>query len=135
MHVGPVIVERHAPWIRMPNGFEAEPILNLAFLPVDSRQFRGQRLERGMVRGNGNLQNHPGRLVRPIKNIIIIENAFRLHPVLGENSHKSCLVLGQEVLGYCGDIGAVQQNCDLTVDRFFHGADLLRETLVKFFED
>src|ERR1035438_3394973 len=55
MHVGPVIVERHAPGIRMPSGFEAEPILNLALLPVDGRQFRGQRRERGMVLGNGSL--------------------------------------------------------------------------------
>ena len=45
MHVGPVIVERHAPWIRMPCGFQAEPILNLALLPVNGRQLRGQRRE------------------------------------------------------------------------------------------
>ncbi len=42
MHVGPVIVQRHAPRIRMPGGFQAEPILNLALLPVDGRQLRGQ---------------------------------------------------------------------------------------------
>ena len=35
MHVRPVIVERHATRIRMPYGFEAEPILNLSLLPVD----------------------------------------------------------------------------------------------------
>ncbi len=43
MHVGPVIVQRHAPRIRMPGGFQAEPVLNLALRPVDARQLRGQR--------------------------------------------------------------------------------------------
>ena len=53
MHVGPVIVERHAARIRMADGFEAEPILNLALLPVDGRQLRGQRREGGMSSGMG----------------------------------------------------------------------------------
>jgi hypothetical protein len=60
MHIGPVIVERHAARIRMPCGFEAEPILNFAFLPVDGGQLRCQRRERGMVARNGSLQDHPG---------------------------------------------------------------------------
>src|ERR1019366_10764722 len=70
MHVGPVIVERDATRIRMPDGFKAEPILNLALLPVDSRQFRCQRRKGGKSLGNGSLQNHPTRIAGPIENII-----------------------------------------------------------------
>src|SRR5450759_1345562 len=51
MHVGPVVVERDAPWIGMAGGFEAEPVLDLAFLPVDRGQAGGERRESRLVRG------------------------------------------------------------------------------------
>src|ERR1039458_4050360 len=88
-----------------------------------------------MVLGNGSLQNHPGGIAQPVEDVVVVENAFRLHPILGENRHQSCLALGEEVPGDCGGIRAVQQNCDLAGDRFFHGEDLLRETLAKFFRE
>ncbi len=56
MHIGPVIVERHSARIGMPCGFESEPILNFAFLPIDGGLLRCQRRERGMVNGMGALR-------------------------------------------------------------------------------
>ena len=44
-------------------------------------------------------------------------------------------MLGEEVPDDRSDVGAVQQNRDLIGDRFFHGADLLRKALAKFFKE
>src|ERR1035437_2900294 len=67
IHVGPVVVKRDAAWIRMADGFEAEPILNLTLLPVDGWQLRGQRGEGRRPLGNGSLQNHPASIAGPVK--------------------------------------------------------------------
>ncbi len=87
-----------------------------------------------MARGDGSLQQHPGRIARPVEEVVVVENAFRAHPVLGENGRQPRLSPGQQVPGYGGGIGTVQQNRELTGDRFFHGADLLGKTLAKFFQ-
>ena len=47
MHVRPVVVQCDPAGIRMSLGFDAEPILDFAFLPVDGRQLRRQGGERG----------------------------------------------------------------------------------------
>ena len=134
MHVGPVIVERHAPRIGVPGGFQAEPILNFALLPVDGRQLRGQRRKRRMIRGNGSFQNHPCSVVPPVENIVVVENTFLFHPVFGEDGHQPRLILGEKMPGDSGGIGTIQQNCDLIRDQLIHGADLLLKTLTKFFK-
>ncbi len=82
MHVGPVIVERNAARIRMPNGFEAKPILNLALLPVDCWQLRGQRREGGKSLGNGSLENHPAWFAGPVEDVVVVKNSFSLSPGL-----------------------------------------------------
>ena len=45
VHIRPVVVQRHAPRIRVAFGFDPEPVLNLALLPVHGRQIGGQRRE------------------------------------------------------------------------------------------
>src|ERR1035441_617010 len=57
MHIGPVIVQRDTPRIGMTRGFEAEPVLDLAFLPVHGGQPGGERWESGLVRGDRRLQD------------------------------------------------------------------------------
>ncbi len=119
----------------MARRFEAEPILNLALLPVDGRQLRGQRWKGGKSLGNRSLQNHPAWIARPVEYIVVIENAFGIDSILGEDGHDSRLVHSEEVPDNRRDVGAVQQNHDLIGDRFFHGADQLREAIVKLFKE
>ncbi len=134
MHVGPVIVQGHAPRIGMSDGFEAEPILNLALLPVDGRQLGGQRRERGMIGGNGRLQDQPVRVARPVKDVVVVENPLRLHPVFGKDGHQPRRVRGDQMPRDRGDVGAVQQNGELARYLLFHRADLLREKFANFLQ-
>ncbi len=88
-----------------------------------------------MLRGNGGLQNQPGWVARPIEDIVDVEDAFRMDPVLGEDGAKSRMVCGQQVPSdFCG-VGTVHENRELTGGRLFHGADLLRETLANFIQE
>src|ERR1039458_1053101 len=119
----------------MPGGFQAKPILNLALLPVDRRKFRGQRWERGILRGNRDLQNHPGWVARPIEDIVDVEDSFLMYAVLGEDGAKSRMVCGQQVPSDFGGVGTVHENRELAGDRLFHGADLQRETLPNFIQE
>ena len=50
MHVGPVVVQGDAAGIGMAVGFQAEPILDLALLPVDGRDFGGDGRKRRLAR-------------------------------------------------------------------------------------
>ena len=70
MHVGPVVVQGDAARVGMALGLDAEPVLNLALLPVDGGKLGGQRGKRGMLRGNGSLQNQPGWIARLVEDII-----------------------------------------------------------------
>jgi len=93
MHVWPVIVQRNAPRVGMPCGFQSKPVLDLALLPVDGGELRGQRRKRGILRGNWGLQNQPGWVARPIEDIVDVEDSLHMHAILGEDRHKSRLTL------------------------------------------
>src|ERR1035438_1786857 len=134
MHVGPVIVERYAPRVGMPGGFQAKPILNFALLPIDGGQLRGERWKRRMIPWDRSFQNYPGSIARMIEDIVVIEDTFRFHTVFGEDGHKPRLIAGEKMPRDFSGVGTVQENCHLVRGQFIYGADLLWKTIAKFFK-
>src|SRR5271157_5889702 len=75
MDVGPVVVERDPPRIGMTRGFEAEPVLDLALLPVDGGQLSGERREMRLAGGNRRLEDQIAGLAWLFEDIVVVEDA------------------------------------------------------------
>src|ERR1017187_8304537 len=66
VHIRPVVVQGHAPRIGVAFGLDAEPVLDLAFLPVDGREAGGERWKPRIVRWNVRAQDQVTRVALPL---------------------------------------------------------------------
>src|ERR1035441_4831890 len=117
MDVGPVVVERDAPWIGMTGGFEAEPILDLALLPVDGGQLGGERWEMRLVGRNRRLEDEIAGLAWLFEDVVVVEDALGSHAIFGEHGHQTGAIDRIQMIGERPDIGPEERDGDLVMGR------------------
>src|ERR1017187_4663016 len=138
MDVGPVVVERDAPWIGMTGGFEAEPVLDLALLPVDGGQLGGEGREMRLAGGNRRLEDQVAGLAWLFEDIVVVEDALGGHAVFGEHRHQTGAIDRVQMIGEGPHVGTEESDGDLVMGRMrgaLLGAHQIRKLAAQLFEE
>src|ERR1035441_1402185 len=115
MDIGPVIVERDAARIGMTGGFQAKPVLDLAFLPVDRGQLRRERWEARLVRGNGRLEVQIAGLAWLFEDVVVVEDAIGGNAIFGKHRHQSGVIRRAQVTGEGTHVRPEESDGDLAL--------------------
>ena len=100
MNVRPVVVQRDAAWIGMARGFDAEPVLDLAFLPVERRNLGRHRGEGAMLRVNRGAQQQIARVRAVLEDVVEVVALLLRHPVLGKHRDVAAARQAQRGRGF-----------------------------------
>ncbi len=95
VHVRPVIVQRDAARIGVPLRDQAEPILDLALLPVGGGNGGGQRRENRLGCRNGGTHHQIARVSGLLKSVVDVVARFRRGSVFGERRGQAAAFFEQ----------------------------------------
>src|ERR1017187_5504943 len=135
VYVGPVVVQRHAPRIGVAFGFDAEPVLDLAFLPVDGREAGGERWKPRILGWNARAEDQITRVAAPLEDIIVVECRLALHAVFREYGGEARGVAAAKRLRDGRDIGYGDAGAELVRVGWRRGnaaVELLRQLFQHF---
>src|ERR1019366_7156753 len=137
MDVGPVVMERDAPRIGMTSGFEAEPVLDLALLPVDGGQLGGERREMRLVGGNRRPEDQIAGLAWLFEDVVVVEDALGGHAIFGEHRHQTGAIDRVQMIGERPHIAPEESDGDLVVGRLGRmlGAHQFWKLVAQLFEE